>query len=148
MYGHLDNFRECNELSYIEQLNVLMDDLAKKSLPASITNRTFIDIRFLFEEIILTCGDQKALSSPTKTLHKWWSYKVARCLYHNNGTIEKSIVDHIYWKGMGTMMTKHFPRLFRTWLTKHISVFYEVNRHISKWTEKENICPSYKQENE
>ena len=62
VFGHLDDILRWDQLTHIEQLNVLMDSLAKLALLASIGNRIFIDEDFPFEPFIIRCRQQKVRS--------------------------------------------------------------------------------------
>lgn len=143
VFGHLDDVLRWDQLTYIQQLNVEMDSLAKRSLLSALVNRRFISNDFPFEDLVLKCGGNKVISSPTKALYRWWGSNTARVLFHEQGKIDKSLFNLIYWKGMDKVMTSKFPQMFRVWLTKHVSGCCGVNSHLNYIDNNvKNICPS------
>lgn len=145
VFGHMDDVLRWDQLSFIQQWNVLMDGLAKRALLASLLNRNFIDEDLPFESFIVRCGQQKVRSSPVESIYRWWGYRTARALFHNRkvNRLDHSLFDLVYWKGMDKVMTSKFSRRFRVWMAKHVSGTCGVNHFLAKWDKKvEDRCPS------
>ena len=68
---------------------------------------------------------------------------MARKLFHNKDIVKAQYFDHIYWDGMDHLMNKKFPRMFLTFLTKHVSRCNGSNYFMSKWDKSiKNVCPA------
>ena len=145
VFGHPDDILRWDQLTHVEQLNVLMDSLAKRAPLASIGNRIFIDEDLPFEPFIIRCGQQKVRSSRVDAIYCWWGYRTARALFHNRmvNRLDHTLFDLVYWQGMDKVMNKKFSRRFRTWMAKHVSGCCGVNSFLSKWDKSgTDRCPS------
>ena len=84
------------------------------------------------------------MGSPTTAIYKWWGYNTARALFHSKRIVDRSDFDLIYWKGMDGLMKKRFPKMFRVFITKHVTGTCGINAHLSKIDpiKYKNVCPS------
>ena len=145
VFGHMDDVLRWDQLSFIQQWNVLMDSLAKKALLASLINRHFIEADLPFEPFTIRCGNTKVRSSPLASIYRWWGYRTARALFHQRkvNRLDHSLFDLVYWKGMDKVMSRNFSRRFRVWMAKHVSGTCGVNAFLSKWDKSVvDLCPS------
>ena len=126
-YHHVQSHQLKNktfdQLELVPQKNEICDQNAKSRLVQSFLDDDYITGVLPFEQIRLVINDEKVTSSPTQAIHKFWSYKTARALFHNRKIVHKDHFKLIYWPGMGKVM-QDFPRMFRVWVTNmyHISV--------------------------
>ena len=115
VFDHLDDILRWDQLTHVQQLNVLMDGLAKRALLAGLINKQFILEDFPFEPFYIRCGQQKVRSSPVEAIYCWWGYRTARALFHNRkvNRLDHSLFDLVYWQGMDKVMKTKFSRRFR-----------------------------------
>lgn len=146
--AHQDDRMRWDDLSLKEQLNCIVDALAKKALICSLVNRQFISNLFPFEQVRVIMGKKKLTASPKKSFVEYVDYKTARDLYDARGIIPKRYFYLVYWDGVYKLNTT-LPKMFGVWLTKHTSHFCATNRHANR-IDKEvaNICPSCGKEDE
>lgn len=131
-----------DQLELVPQKNEICDQNAKSRLVQSFLDDDYITGVLPFEQIRLVINDEKVTSSPTQAIHKFWSYKTARALFHNRKIVHKDHFKLIYWPGMGKVM-RDFPRMFRVWVTKHVSHFCGTNRQLNRIDPRiKNKCPS------
>lgn len=141
--GHqLHKGMSLDQLDLPARMNELCDDKAKEHLIRSFLADDVITGPLPYEQFVLLAGKSKITSSPARSIHRWWSYKTARALFHGKKLIDYADFDLIYWKGMGKVM-KEYPRMFRVWVTKHVSHFCGTNRQLSRIDKTvSNVCPS------
>ena len=82
-------------------MNETCDVMAKEHLTRAFLKDDVFTGIFPYEQFVLYAGKDKITSSPASSIHRWWSYKTARALYHNKKMIDIEDFDLIYWKGMG-----------------------------------------------
>ena len=137
-----------DRLDFIAKMNETCDVMAKEHLTRAFLEDDVFTGIFPYEQFVLYTGKDKITSSPASSIHRWWSYKTARALFHNKKMIDIEDFDLIYWKGMGKVM-KEYPRMFRIWVTKHVSHFCGTNRQLNRIDKTvSNVCPSCGRENE
>ena len=144
VHAHLDKVLRWDQLTYIQKLNVECDSLGKEALLNGIVDQKFISSRFPFEDIVLTCGGKKAMGSHTTPIYKWWGYDTARAVFHSKRIVDQSDFDLTYWKGMNGVTRKRSPKMFRVFITKHVTGTCGINAHLSKIDpiKYKNVCPS------
>lgn len=145
VFGHLNEILRWDQLTEVQNLNVLVDSIAKKALMKAIVNREFISTSYPFEEIVLTCGGRKSVGATAANISRWQGYKAARRYYASKKTgarIQDADFDLVYWEGVGRVM-KRYPKMYRVWATKQTAGVCGCNEHLSKFDEKvENVCPA------
>ena len=143
--SHLDKVLRWDQLTEEQQMNVEVDKLAEKALLAAIVNRDFIDMKYPFEEIVLTSNGTKSVGSSTLNIYRWWGYRIAREFYATKKTgckIRKEDFDLVYWEGLGRTM-RRYPKMYRTWITKQMCGVCGCNEHMSRYRKAvSNICPA------
>ena len=110
--SHQLKHKTFEQLDYISQKNELCDVMAKEHLIYAFLEGDCISDNFPYEQVVFEVDNEKVTSSPTKSIHKYWSFKTARALYHNKKKMHKDHFDLIYWHGMGKVM-REYPRMFR-----------------------------------
>jgi hypothetical protein len=146
--GHLDKHLREDQLSLEQRENVTADKLAKAALMAGVETENYINSCFPFESITMSVGGRKVTRSPKYELYSWWGYRTARDLFHNRHIVQKQHFGLIFWKGVERAMKK-FPKMFRTWITKHVSHFCGTNLQLSRFDYgHSNECPSCGDKNE
>ena len=84
------------------------------------------------------------MGSHTTAIYEWWGYNTARVVFHSKRTVNQSDFDLIYWKGMDGVTRKRSPKMFRVFITKHVTGTCGINAHLSKTypIKYKNVCPS------
>ena len=140
--GHQLRGKTFDELSDVAQWNEMADLLARTRLIEAFHTGTYIEGNFPFEDIRVHCDEKKVTSSPSKAIHKFWSYRTARALFHSKRRINQEHFHLIFWNGVGRAM-RSFPKMFRIWVTKHVSHFCGTNRQLHRINpDIKNECPS------
>jgi hypothetical protein len=140
--GHLDKVLRWDQLSPVQRENCLMDAVAKSALLDSVVNDDYINSVFPHEPVLVKVKGQRITGSPSAAIGRAWGYKVARELFHSRKIVDRKHFKLIYWDGVEACMDK-FPTMFRVWVTKHVSHFCGINRHLSRIDPSiSNTCPS------
>ncbi len=131
-----------DQLSPVQRENCLMDAVAKSALLDSVVNDDYINIVFPHEPVLVKVKGQRITGSPSAAIGRAWGYKVARELFHSRKIVDRKHFKLIYWDGVEACMDQ-FPTMFRVWVTKHVSHFFGINRHLSRIDPSiSNTCPS------
>ena len=80
--SHQDDHKKHASLTLREQLNIIVDELAKLALASGIADQTFIDRDPPFEQVRITIRGQKVAGSLRTAINKHWSVTVAREFFH------------------------------------------------------------------
>ena len=119
-----------------------MDSVAKTALLDAVIEDNFISGYFPHENVVVTVDGDKVSGSNMTAIGNAWGYKVARELFHSKKIVDKKYFGTIYWDGVEKSMDS-FPRMFRVWVTKHVSHFCGTNRQLSRFDASVvNACPS------
>jgi hypothetical protein len=141
VYGHQDDSIPWSQLTLFQQLNVIVDKLAKDALVWAIRNNTFISSCFPYESLRIFVNGVKITSSIRSALYDDWGKKEARRLFDKREIVSASNFDLIYWDGVSAAM-EVYPRMFQVWVTKLVSHFCGTNRQLSRIDPNiENVCP-------
>ena len=70
MFGHLDKVLRWDNLTDVQQLNVLVESMAKRALMKSLVNQYVSDPVYPFAEIVLTCGSRKSIGSSATHINR------------------------------------------------------------------------------
>ena len=142
VYGHQDDTTAWSSLTLEQQLNVVVDKLAKDCLIQSLRNGTFISSYFPFESLRVIVNGRKCTSSIKQALYKSWGHEEARTLFGRRKIVSPQHFDLIYWDGMSEAMSA-YPQMFKVYITKHVSHFQGTNRQLSRdvTQDVDNVCP-------
>ncbi len=61
-----------------------------------------------------------------------WGFRAARSLFAEKNIIQERDFDLVWWEGLQLAMSK-YPKMYRVWLTKHMSEFYGNNVQMYYW---------------
>jgi hypothetical protein len=148
VYGHLDDAIPFEQLSLMEQLNVVADCDAKEILMEAVERKQYITPDWPYEGVRIYVGSEKVTSSIKNTMYSSWGRKIAKELMVNRGMVSEADFDLIAFSVMKEVMLA-FPQMFRVWICKLVSDFAGTNRMLSNWQETaSNSCPCCGQENE
>jgi len=130
-----------------ERLNDRADTLAKRVLEAGFVSDEFIDPDLPFEQLRVKVAGKKVTGSLRRAIDNHVGHEAARDFYDRQRIISSENFDLVWWDGLEATMME-FPKLFRVWLTKHVSEFAGTNLQLSHWHEgtTTNLCPSCEQE--
>ena len=95
VYAYLDEVLRWDQMTDIQKLNVECDMLAKEALLNVIVGGEFIPSRFLFEQIVMNCGE-KVMGPHTSEIYRWWGYNIVRAVFHSKNFASKLHFDLIY----------------------------------------------------
>ena len=148
VYGHLDDTIPFENLSLLEQLNVVADQDAKAILISAVERQRYITPDWPYEGVRIYVGAEKVTSSIKTTLYSSWGRKVAKDLMVSRGMVAAEDFDLIAFAVMKDVMMA-FPQMFRVWICKLVSDFAGTNRMLSNWQDSaSNTCPCCGQGNE
>ncbi len=116
-----------------ECLNDQADKLAKRVLIYAIAGRHVMTGYFLFEAVKFKLLEQRVCGSPRQALKADWGYRVAQELFYEKDIIRREDFHLVWWEGLGTAMAR-YPKMYRVWLTKHVSGFCGNNVQQYYWS--------------
>ena len=100
--------------------------MAKLALLAGIAGREFINNNFPFEQLTVKTGGRRIAGLLRSAINKHWSTTTAKEHFHNKAIVDKSHFDMVYWDGLECAF-HNFPKMFRVFVTKHVSKFCRTN---------------------
>jgi hypothetical protein len=126
--SHQDKHKQWEDCTLMEQLNIIVDKLAKQVLLAAFVSQQFIASTFPFEQVQVIVGGNKLTGSPKKAFDRHWSTRAAQSFFHRKDIVSKGDF--------------HF-KMLRTWLTKHCADCCGTNKQLAHWTPTQSpLCPS------
>lgn len=129
-------------------MNDIVDNVAKRALIAGYASDEYISSKFPFEQLSVTLSDEKVTGSLRKAFERFWGATVARQFFHDKHIVNKSNFNLIWWEGMAKVMDG-FPKLYRLWVTKHVSEFCGTNKQMWYWDNNNDPkCPCCGREEE
>ena len=140
VHGHLDNHSSFDALTLPQQLNVIVDSLAKDAIRDAIQKNQYCQPLYPHESIRVFIGNRKATSSFRNTLYLDWGAQVAQDVFHSRKLIPSKYFHLVNWDAVHRVMTK-LPQMYRVWITKHVSGFCGTNKQLSRMqTSTQNRC--------
>ncbi len=88
---------------------------------------------FPFESIRFKLSGKRVCSSPWLSLEKDWGYRTAWALFAEKDIIRTENFHLVWWDGLDSTMTG-YPKMYRVWLTKHVSEFCGSNVQLYYWS--------------
>ena len=144
--GHSVERKGWKNCDIYEKCNHIVDGLAKEGLVTSYGEDDYISSLFPFEEVWITLSGKKVTGSPRQAFEQHWGYSTARDFFHKERIIDKFDFHLVWWDGVARALYD-YPKMFRVWLTKHVSEFCGTNLQLSYWKkEKSSLCPCCKTE--
>lgn len=139
--GHARERKGWKNCTRHERMNDKVDELAKRALIAAYVSDDYVESVFPFEQIVVSTADEKITGSVRTALVRHWGYSYAKKFYNEKHIVSEQNFRLIWWDGLGLTL-KSFPKMFRVWLTKHVSEFCGTNYQMSHWSDDhEPICP-------
>ena len=140
--SHQDKHKQWDDCTLMEQINIMVDRLAKKALIAAFMSGNFIDSNFPFEQVRVIVGGHKLTGSPKKAFERHWSTQAAREFFHRKDIVSKEDFHLVWWDGL-EKVNYSFPKMLRTWLTKQSADCCGTNKRIAYWNPSQSpLCPS------
>ncbi len=106
-----------------KRLNHQADELAKAALLSAHCWRTDHGSKiFRLNPSELRYQKVRVCGSPRQALESDWGYGTAQKLFNDKGIIQAGDFHLVWWEGLGAAMSR-YPKMYRVWLTKHVSDF-------------------------
>jgi hypothetical protein len=148
VHGHQDDVIPFENLSLMEQLNVVADRDAKEVLFETVEHQQFITPDWPYEGVRIYVGGEKVTSLIKTTLYNSWGRKIAKEIMVSRGMVTEKDFDLIAFVVMREVMLA-FPQMVRVWICKLVSDFAGMNHLLLHWQEDaSNTCPCCGQMNE
>ena len=143
VHSHMDKHLTWEEMTFEQQLNKTVDEAADFALKNAVENDEFVQSEWPFMRVVMHCGKELITGSPTKAIYDWHGRKMVKDVYPKMKILrDSSHFELIYWKGIGSLMTKKFTTSYATFYTKHIVGFCGVMHHRHNIDSSiPNICP-------
>jgi hypothetical protein len=132
--GHAVESRGWACCTLLERLNDQADRLAKHALISAIAGRAVIGGDLPFEVVKLSLSRRKVSGSIREALEVDWGYRAAEYLFEEKGIVRRQDFHLIWWEGLGAVMAR-YPKMYRVWLTKHVSEFCGNNVQLYYWSQ-------------
>ena len=116
-----------------ERLNHQADLLAKQALLSAIHGGPTISGDFPFEVVRMKLSGKRVSGSPRLALEADWGYRAARELFEKKQIIRREDFHLVWWEGLRATMNR-YPKMYRVWLTKHVSDFNGNNVQLHYWS--------------
>jgi hypothetical protein len=140
--GHQDRKFSMQQLSRREQLNVIMDDSAKRYLIRLIEQQPPLGPSSIEGEG-WSCWikGKKLTSDPALPVRQHVFSNDLKTYLHNKKKLDKECFDFVDWDANSDAFAG-FPQLFKLWATKHVSGCCGVNSMMFRWGRVESpLCP-------
>jgi hypothetical protein len=109
------------------------DKLAKGDLISAISGGSTIEGDFPFKVVKFSLSGNQVHSSQRQALEADWGYRAAQALYDTKNIIWSEDFHLVWWDELGTAMSC-YPKMYRVWLTKHVSDFCGNNVQLYYWS--------------
>ncbi len=131
--GHAVERKGWSNCTLPERLNHQADKLAKGSLLSAIDGGHTMEGDFPFEIVKLKLSGKRVSGSPWEALEADWVYWAAWALYESKNIIRQENFHLVWWDGFCSTMSS-YPKMYRVWLTKHVSDFCGNNVQLYYWS--------------
>ena len=118
--SHMDDAIPYQSLSFEQQHNVDMDNLAKDVLKRGIRTGNVINSLLPFMYMLATDGKESIAGSPVTTLYHKEGDRTGRQLFAQKNILTDSQFTLVDWESFARTTTSQFPPTMRAWYTKHI----------------------------
>jgi hypothetical protein len=103
-------------------MNNQADKLAKLALLHAILGGDVISGDFPFKLVNVKVSGEWVSGSPRQALEASWGYRTARSLFSEKNIIRQGDFHLVWWDEVGAASAL-YPKMFRVWLTTHVSNF-------------------------
>jgi hypothetical protein len=121
--GHAVKHKQWANCTLPEHLNDAADTLAKDALLAGLNGALVMEGGFSFEPVHFKLSGKRICSSPCLALESNWGCHAAKALFTKKNILQMEDVDLVWWEGLLRRVMNGYPKMFRVWLTKHVSDF-------------------------
>ncbi len=116
-----------------ERLNDQADKLVKTALLSAIAGGHVMTGDFPFEVVKLEISGKWVRGSPRQALDSDWGFWSARELFHEKNILSRDDFHLVWWDGLAEAMAR-YPKMYRVWMTKHVSGFCGNNVQQYCWS--------------
>ncbi len=99
--GHTDDMQSFHDLTLPQQLNVMADDLAKRSLLGGINMTTTLHPWYPTEQIRILLSGSKITSSILNPIYKHWGHRIMASLFQRCHIVSPYYFSKIAWDHFG-----------------------------------------------
>jgi hypothetical protein len=131
--GHAVEQKGWHNSTLPKRLNHQSDILVKDALTSAIAGGSLMKGDFPFEPIRFKLSGKRVCSSPQLSLEKDWGYRTAWTLFMEKDIIRTEDFHLVWWDRLDSAMTG-YPKMYRVWLTKHVSEFCGSNVQLYYWS--------------
>jgi hypothetical protein len=131
--GHAVERKGWSNCTLPERLNHQADKLAKCSLLSAINGGSTMEGDFPFEIVKVKLSGKSVSGSPWQALEADWGYRAARSLFDSKNIIHQEDFHLVWWDRLCATMSS-YPKMYRVWLTKHVSDFCGNNVQLYYWS--------------
>jgi hypothetical protein len=131
--GHAVEQKGWHNCTLSEHLNHQANILAKGSLLAGLHGTRVIEGDFPFAPVHFKLSDVRVCGSPRLALEADWGYHTAKSLFDKKGLVRAANFHLLWWDGVRRAM-KGYSKMYRVWLTKHVSEFCGSNVQMYNWS--------------
>lgn len=137
--GHAVERKGWRNCTIPERLNDVADKLAKAVLLLAISEKHGYEGDYPFELVSLKLDGQRINGSSRQALQQHWGYSAAKSLFATKDIIKASNFHLVWWGAVSAAMSS-YPKMYRVWITKHISEFCGTNVQQYYWS-KGDLSP-------
>ena len=141
--GHQDKTKNFGDLDRMSQLNVEVDNEAKRYLRHRIRHERCGFTQSSMEKEGWRCYvyGKKVTKNPTELLRRGYWGRSTLLYFDKHDSLDESAFDLVDWDSMYDAMHS-FPDLYRMWVTKHVTGWCGTNRKLYLWEQRtDDICP-------
>ena len=140
--SHTDKLKPLRECTQTELMNIIVDDLAQRSLRHSCSSGEFFDGIYPNEDFAIYTRGAKVTGPIRDALEQHWGRTEAKRFFSFKHIVESHHFDLIWWDGVGKAMAS-YPKMFRIFVTKQVSGWCGSNSKQSLWdTTISTMCPN------
>lgn len=131
--GHSVERKGWRNCSIPERLNHKADGLAKSALLTSLSGGSKKEGDFPFETIRVKLSGRRVYVPIRQALERDWGYRAGKELFDSKEITRQGDFHRIWWDGLNAAMGK-YPKMYRVWITKHVSNFCGNNVQLYHWS--------------
>jgi hypothetical protein len=131
--GHAVEQKGWKNCSLLERLNHQADILAKDALIAGLNGAPLMEGDFPLEPIRIKLSGKRITGSIRQALEADWGHRTAKALFDEKNIVRMEDFEIVWWDGLRKAMNG-YPKMYRVWLTKHVSEFCGNNVQWYYWS--------------
>ena len=107
-----------------------MDKWADIEYHRATSSEDFVSTKFPFEKLMVKSGGEKLTGNLRRALDNLQGERTARTYLDSKDIVKSDDVPVVWWDGMENLM-KGYPKMYRVWITKHVSGCCGTNKMMS-----------------